>query len=350
MNHLLKSVFRQIIIRLRGGLGYPNDFYADAIDKQEICPSEMVGGSPTKVLPGQFDRVTGAAFGRSVQGEIAALNGMPRRAKATNIYRFRDVFIMKSWVITGKSFEIFGWPKKEICLTIPKEIDTANLTSSFQGCRYFGHWLRDDCATSILFKDSKDRIKIDKPIWADAIAYEKAFSLPTAELEQNVFIREMYYCDDIYQNSHKAERFHDLRDKIRNRIKSTIKSDVIYIARGPSAKARKFHNELEVIKALEAQGIDSIFAESMPSEQFVSRILDARIIISVEGSQLSHALYALHGRSGGIIAIQPPDRLFTSHLDWARVMGVEFGTVVGIKQGDGFTVPPEDILRTLDLF
>ncbi len=78
--------------------------------------------------------------------------------------------------------------------------------------------------------------------------------------------------------------------------------------------------------------------------------MDARIIIGVEGSQFSHALYALKESHSGILVIQPPERVFTAHLDWSRVMGFDFGMVVGNKRGTGFEVPYEDIFMTLDLF
>lgn len=347
---LIRSVTRQVGIRIRSRLGFSNDFYAAAVDKQEICPSEIIEGPPTKVLPGQFDRVTGAAFGRSILDEISVLQGRARRVQPTEMYCFKNVEIIRSWVITKKNYEIFGWPKNEWALKAPKEIGVANLTSSYQGNRYFGHWLRDDCASSLLFSKSDRNIAVPRPSWADAEFYQSAFNLPRPEMVQNVAISEMFYCNDIIQNSNKAKRFQILRDRIRKSILPVRANDIVYIARGVSAKARKFNNELEVANALVNRGVNVVFAEELNTSEFVRTILDARIIISVEGSQLSHALYALRKKNAGIVVIQPPDRLFTSHLDWARVMAVNFGTIVGIQEENGFFVPPDDIFRTIDLF
>lgn len=350
MASLIKSISSQIQVRMRQKFGFTNDFFSAAADRHEICASEIIEGPPTKVLPGQFDRVTAAAFGGSVEREIATLQGQPRKTSPTNIYRFKNVNILQSWVIANGHYEIFGWPNSEWSNKPSHEIKTAALTSSFQGNRYFGHWLRDDCASRLLYSDSDIRIAIPRPDWVDATAYERAFSLPPSTIVQNVHVDEMFYCNDLIQNSHKAGRFKQLRERLRKTIDPIAAHDIVYIGRGTSAKARTFHNEQELTDALEQHGVKIVFAETLTSEEFIASIMDARIIISVEGSQLSHALYALGTTNPGMIVIQPPDRLFTSHLDWARVMNVQFGTVVGIKDGDGFTVPPEDVLRTIDLF
>jgi hypothetical protein len=80
----------------------------------------------------------------------------------------------------------------------------------------------------------------------------------------------------------------------------------------------------------------------------IDQLFGARIVISVEGSQLSHALYSLGDRAG-LVVIQPPDRFFNSHMDWARLLDVRYGFVVGEQKEAGFYLALDDLLRTIDL-
>jgi hypothetical protein len=72
------------------------------------------------------------------------------------------------------------------------------------------------------------------------------------------------------------------------------------------------------------------------------------MLISIEGSQLSHALYTL-GDEGGVLTIQPPSRFFNSHMDWVRALNMRYGLVVGEERQSGFHLPVDDLLRTIDL-
>jgi hypothetical protein len=351
MLHSSKSIFRQAYVRLKSKIGFKNDFFRWAVDREDLCEPEWISGPPAKVIDGQYERIIGAAFDVPVEEEISCLKGAPRLTKPSTIYKFSDVVIANSWIMNQESFEIFGWPKSEWQFSVKDHISSAALTNSFQGSRYFGHWLRDDCATALILEELFDRrISSPQPDWADARAYADAFRLPHSTTTTSAFIDEMYYCHDIGQNSHKARRFDILRKRIRTKVKASDSGRIVYIARGSSASARPFLNEEEVIKELSKRGVKIVFPEQKSTYQFLEEIMDARIIIGVEGSQFSHALYALKESHSGILVIQPRERVFTAHLDWSRVMGFDFGMVVGNKRGTGFEVPYEDIFMTLDLF
>src|SRR5262245_64822203 len=106
-------------------------------------------------------------------------------------------------------------------------------------------------------------------------------------------------------------------------------------------------NEPKIIDALASRGAVVAQAEALAAPELIAKLFGARIIISVEGSQLSHALYTLRER-GGLLVIQPPDRFFNSHMDWARALGIRYAFVVGEQRGAGFHIPVDDLLRTTD--
>src|SRR5262249_25449459 len=95
-------------------------------------------------------------------------------------------------------------------------------------------------------------------------------------------------------------------------------------------------------------GVRIVEAETLAVPDLIKEVFGARLVISVEGSQLSHTLYTMHDR-GGLLVIQPPDRFFNSHMDWARTLGMGYGIVVGERHDLGFNLPLDDLLRTIDM-
>ncbi len=346
---MFRSFSDQLHVYGRQRLGRSTQLYEAAVEKVELWPAQLVEGAPAKVLDGQYERAVKGGFSRSKDVEIETLRGGPKMAGPTCMYRFRNITIARTWLTSRGRLEYFGYPGNELVLGRPRHFKTATLASSFQGCRFFGHWLRDDCATALLPSEFDTRLAMTMPDWSDIPVYRRLFEQRDAETVTHAVIDELIYFDDIYQNAHKVKRFETLRETLRKHLTPKAEGRIVYIARGPSAKNRVFLNEPAVIEELSRHGIEILFAESADSEDFIRTLLDARLIISVEGSQLSHALYTLP-RNGGLICIQPPDRMFTSHYDWARVMGIDFGVVVGEQGEGGFTLPAEDILRTIDLF
>jgi capsular polysaccharide biosynthesis protein len=133
--------------------------------------------------------------------------------------------------------------------------------------------------------------------------------------------------------------------KVQN---APAREKIVYLMRGGQGKQRSVSNEGELVNALIKESITAIRAETLSVAELIHQLAGARIIISVEGSQLSHALFNLQDR-GAVLVLQPPDRFFNSHFDWARALGMHYGLVVGIDDENGFRIPVGDVLRTLDL-
>jgi capsular polysaccharide biosynthesis protein len=117
--------------------------------------------------------------------------------------------------------------------------------------------------------------------------------------------------------------------------------------RGVSGTQRALANEAEIVSALARRGVVILQAEALSARELVDKLFGARLVISTEGSQLSHALFTLRD-DGGILVIQPPDRFFTSHMDWARALELRFGIAVGKPAEDGFYLPLDDLLRSIE--
>jgi hypothetical protein len=75
--------------------------------------------------------------------------------------------------------------------------------------------------------------------------------------------------------------------------------------------------------------------------------LESEVVVSVEGSQMTHALATL--RDGGtLIALQPPDRFNNNYADLCDCAGLRYGFIVGERVQGGFRVDIPQLLALLD--
>lgn len=343
---------RVLLERIRFGIaqriGVDTDLLNSADSIEVLHAGETVAGPPCIILPDQYDRVNTGAFGMDLVEEVAKLRGAPYNIGPTIRYVLNDVLVESGVVYRNGKAKFFNHKIKSN--RKPKawsEYGEASVRSSFVGCHFFGHWLRDDSATHLML-DPGAPTSMPTPRWPDQQGYLTLFKQSYTELDR-AYVRRLVLFDDISQNAHKAERFRKLRA-----IVAAAHSDpsstgrVVYVMRGPGGKVRSLLNEEEIIGTLARNGVTILRAETLNVTQLVKQLFGARIIISVEGSQLSHALFTLADRAG-VLVIQPPDRFFNSHMDWALALNMRYACVVGRQQSTGFDLPANDLLRTLEL-
>jgi hypothetical protein len=74
----------------------------------------------------------------------------------------------------------------------------------------------------------------------------------------------------------------------------------------------------------------------------------ARIVLGVEGSQISHALFGMEER-GAIVALVPPYRYINHYKDVADCFGtMRYGSMTGTGVAGGFRIDPDELLRLLE--
>jgi hypothetical protein len=105
-------------------------------------------------------------------------------------------------------------------------------------------------------------------------------------------------------------------------------------------------NQDEVEQAFTAAGI-RIVEPGTDGEALVQNLLDAAVIVTIEGSQASHGVYTL-AEGGALLILQPPERFYNPHHEWARLLGMRYGITVGQKDGPGFRIHPGEALRMID--
>lgn len=343
-----RAAFERIRCGIAQRAGLDVDILNSAISVDELHPAETIAFLPSIALPDQYERVRAGPFGIDIAKEIAELKGAPRSIGPTLRYVLEDVLVSQGTIYGRGRRKLFNYELGLDRGELPwADYDEAALRSSFLGCHFFGHWLRDDCATHLLAEHSGTPVSMPTPPWPDRASYLALFGQSCVELGR-VHVRRLVLFDDISQNAHKAQRFRSLRARVANIRVPSADGRIVYLMRGSGGKQRTLLNEAGIAEALMRRGAVIVQAETLSVPQLITELLGARIIISVEGSQISHALFTLSDE-GGILVIQPPDRFFNSHMDWAHALGMRYGVVVGEQRELGFYLPIDDLLRTIDL-
>jgi hypothetical protein len=312
-----------------------------------LYPASTRKGLPSKHLAGQLDRITAVAFDGDIAKEVSQFLGGERDIGPTKRIIIRNVFFNRGVVYSGFARKLISSPTKNNSMIGSIGYSgTVSLKSSFLGCYFFGHWLRDDCATTEIADDGT-AFFAPSPNWPDKAVYLDRFgiNLPTAGI---MWAKRLIIYDDVSQNQHKIDRVRKLRQRLGVDRGCANPKEIVYVKRGSSGEARKLLNENQIVAALQQRGVYCASPEDLLNP-LVDQIRGCRLFISIEGSQISHAIYSVRD-GGGVLVLQPPHRFFNSHMDWASPLDLQYGSVVGIPAEGGFIIPVDDILRTIDLY
>src|SRR5262245_13272654 len=342
-----RAAFERIRCGIAQRLGLDVNLLNSAISIDELHPAETTVGPPCIALPAQFERVVAAPFGTDLAKQVAEVQGAPRNIGPTLRYVIENVIASDGILYARGRRKFFnhelGYHQKDLQWA---EYDEVALRSSLIGCYFFGDWLRDDCATHLLAEHLRKPMSMPTPLWPHQAGYLSLFHQSYEELGR-AYIRRLVLFDDIHQNAHKVERIRRLRTHVATNRVSNAAGRIVYLERGSGGMQRSPLNQEEVIEALTRRGVAIVQAEALSVPQLIAELFSARIIIGVEGSQLCHGLFTLRD-AGGVLVIQPPDRFFNTHMDWAHALNMRYGVVVGELRERAFYLPVDDLLRTID--
>jgi hypothetical protein len=343
--------YRVAFERIRFGIaqrfGFDVELLNAAASVDELHATENITASPCIALPGQYERARAGAFGIDIAEEIAQLKGGPREIGPTVRYVLKDVLVCQGIIFGRARWKLFNPAIRVDPVESPwTEYDEVILRSSYVGCHFFGHWLADDCATHLLAEQLGTPMSMPTPPWPDCAGYLALFGQSYTKLGR-ARVRRLVLFDDIAHNAHKAPRLRALRARVAKH-QSSATGRIIYLMRGLGGKPRTLLNEMDIVESLMRRGVIIVQAETLSVPELIAELLGARIVMGIEGSQLSHVLFTLHDK-GGVLAILPPDRFFNGYMDGAHTLGMRYGIVVGEQRQSGFYLPVNDLLRTIDL-
>lgn len=321
--------------------------YRDLCDQQWILyPSEQMMSLPAIYLDGELDKVTAVMNETTYAFEEQRIHGGMREHAATLAYRLKDAQLydghiykqaMKFPLVVGKASYV-GSGQVE-------EISEAALACTYSGNRYFGHWMTDDLPLTLAAQKLAKPFRTAQTQTHHQTEYSELLDIHSTPTSKAHF-KELILVEDFGQNSFKRERYQHIRSKLKGIAPLQSKKGVMFL-RGSSGAQRFLLNENEVAHFLQKQGFTIIDPQQTPAKEIVLQAIGAKIIVGVEGSQLSHGLFTVED-GGAILALQPPYRFNNVYKDRTDCLGLRYGFLVGKEIDQGFEISLDDLARTLD--
>ena len=331
-----------------------------AVKTWEIAPGSTAIAPAAFFLPNQLERVTGW------EEALFYPNEHPRRTMegvgrvehgATRGFLLKDVWMIdgalykgnaKSWLTPGGRFP---------GIRVENEIDRGALYCTMGGNKWFGTWLMDDCLTYRLACDEgvpvttapfADNVSIARNGILHAPGYERWLGMNPLRL-RNAYFRELVIFNDLSQNLNKHLRFRAMGEQLLSHVNVSTHPGV-FILRGGHGALRRLRNEMEVAERLrDRRGFRILDPATCDVPTIVAACAGAQTVVGIEGSQLIHVVNVLPP-GGSLLVLQPPNRFLCFFKYLTDRDHQNFGFVVGIPEGDGFRIDPDEVERTLDLF
>ncbi|MEZ5664506.1 MAG: glycosyltransferase family 61 protein [Burkholderiaceae bacterium] len=214
--------------------------------------------------------------------------------------------------------------------------------------QYFGHWLRDSCATALLARSDESVLMDARPDWPHVSEYIGAFALQPHH-EHPTFVQKLTVFQDFSQGSSKRARYDVMRTRAAAHFgPSGQPPQPVYLRRGQTGARRAIENEDEVIRYLQGQGYKVIDVAGASARELYHQLKGSPVVVTVEGSHINH-LYMALDKGCSLMVIMPADRFSSTHFGIATALGIHFGFLVAERHQRGYHVRVEDLARTLDL-
>jgi len=325
----------------------PGTLEAAAYRKEVIWPEETVTYLPQIYLDGQIERVIGSPVESTRDQEVETATKLTGHHAPTIAYHLKEVAVIDGSVYAG-TLRFFVGDFKALSSVEPADFDRAALVSTFYGVRYFGHWLRDDCTHWLLANEfSLPPLCFPSPSGLHVEGYKTLFDQVLAPTFR-ARVKHLTIFSDHEQNGLRRQRYEHLRNIVAARFARSGRRSLIYLKRGSNGAPRKIQNEAEIIDILTRCGFRVLDTASISLEELMGALVNAKVIVSLEGSHIAHCVCSIPSDSG-LLVLQPPDRFTANHRLWTNCLGIRSGFVVGKMSEAGYHFDPIEIVRTIDL-
>lgn len=333
--------------------GRPQPLHTLASHVETLCPAEVLDAPSARHLPGALDKVTALSPWRSWDAEHALIRGGPTEHAASTLHIVDNVQVVDAHLYCGSAKAQPGYGAEKLLLEdgVPVEhLDEAHLVTSQEGSHFFGPFLQCDLPLELIRPaDPRNRTMLTKP-YEHATGYRDMLGLPPVPTMRRARVRRLTIYVDFAQNSHKIARYRRLRAALRQRLPQAgaAARPGVYLKRGSTGEPRILVNEAKVMDFLAARGFEIVEPARLGAAEIAARTLDAPVVVSVEGSHLSHVIYSMADR-GTMLVLQPPDRFAMPYKEFTDALGMGFAFVVGDGAQGGFTVNLAELAATLEL-
>ncbi len=343
---LVKRMFRRLVSRRFVDI-------RDLAQKQwMLCPAEEGTSPPAIHLPGETDRIFGVSPWRTREGEFAAVTGGRANHDASYAHLIPNVELVDAYLYCGPALAQPGFGRRRLFRqhTGPvQRFAEAHLITHSTGSHFFGSLMLDDYPIALLPHDDADCIQMSTQPYEHDGEYRKLLKLRSSPPVRRARIDRLILYTDFAQNSLKATRYRELRRRLRASLPGakTTAEKRVYLRRGRTGELRLLENERQIEQVLTGLGFDILDHTQMSATEMARRSLDADLIVAVEGSHLSHAIFSA-ADDACFMVLQPPTRFATAYKEYTDRMNMRFAFLVGDPSRTGFTVDPDHLQRLLE--
>ena len=281
---------------------------SEAAYRSWTLEADSVQDQPPAIHLGGLERVSGVAVMSTLEDQLQCIRGGLVRHGALVAHELRDVTIVDGSVFSNTHRMVLNpdSPLLSWRMLRSETLDTYSLGSTFCGNQFFGHWLTDDLPLTLL---ASEHAPVLSTQITPSIHPPEYLALSSLDCRRVILadVRSLIVFDDISQGPNKRARYQELR--LRLNAGRIVKQDHVgvYLWRGESGVKRLLINEDEIADRFRQQGFRIVHPQTMTALQILDEIRGAHTIVSVEGSHMLHALYAM-AEGGAFLTLQPPYR------------------------------------------
>ena len=334
----------------RRAVGRAAELQSLAVRSTTLHPEEEALVAPAVYLSGAVERIVGLSPWRSWDVEKPLISGGRFRLPATRSYLIEGVEVAGPCLYAGpaKAHAGYGQERWFLPSTTYERLSEANLVTTPSGSQFFGEYLCDDYCLELLDPASQRNLSLVTKEYKHDAGYRRLMNLKNPRGMGLGRIDRLTVYQDAPNNKDRAARYRRLRANLRQSVQRTTSPPAgVYLKRGRTGEARLVENEAEVEIALGNLGFVTVEPGVLDVDEIVRLTLDTPIVVSVEGSHLSHVTYSV-ADSSAFLVLQPPDRFALNYKEFTDCVGMKFGFVVGQRSPSGFTVSVDEMLEVLN--
>jgi hypothetical protein len=275
--------------------------------------------------------------------------------RPVHVHEFRSAFLVDGSVYLGGKIRLElrselsrgNLVRSMSVLPIAPQIECSEavLTSGIAGSTWFGHWLVDELPLQMLAAFFAPPIAHVRPEHRDEPNYRGLLNLPSPKRVGTALISKLTIVDEFAQNPSKARRYWQIREKLAPKPRG---ADRVFLSRGDWGTVRVLRNEKELIDRFQAEGYSIVNLSTASFADLLRALSGASLVVSVEGSHLTHALYAM-ADFGTIIILNPPGRTLTTVAGIAPFCKLLAGMFICSPNEDGsFNADVDEVLTFID--
>ena len=294
-----------------------------------------------------LSRISGIGFGTTRAFEMEQTQPIRRVHQATVAYTVKDLLHIDGIFYANRfKHSVTLSQGRALAWGRATEIPGGILGESWIGAKFFGHWLLDDIPLARLAGKRGLPLGSSRPLEPQQQQYLDFFDAPLIPLPNTALVRSLEILQDSGINDLRIQRWHAMRREFAASANAWTQPGV-FLMRGNTGEQRLLCNEAQIADLLIGRGFNVINPGLASLSEVRAAAANAKLVVGVEGSQLSHGLLGV-ADGGAMVVLQPPFRFNNAYRERCDLLGITYAFIVGHAVEGGFTVDLNALARLLD--